>query len=41
MYHTTMSDLKNILTPTLTPDYDVTEQYLGVGDVIKRKIVKS
>ena len=41
MYHTTMSDLKNFSTPTLTPVYDVTEQYLGVSDVIKRKIVEN
>ena len=38
MYHTTMSALKNFSTPALTPDYDVTEQYLGVSDVINSKI---
>ena len=38
MYHTTMSDLKNFSTPTLTPDYDVMGQYLVVSDVINTKI---
>ena len=34
----TVFHIKQFLTPTLTPDYDVIEPVLGVSDVIKFKL---
>ena len=37
IYYMTVFHIKQFLTPTLTPDYDVIEPVLGVSDVIKFK----